>query len=259
VLNDASVAHSVDGHVVDCERASGWRELAQGRVLEGPCVGARACDEMDHGVSADDLLLDLESKIGKRGAPRHHDRADKGSGILASVAEIGELIAEEVIDGGELTVIPDDIEVASDEFRRCCPRSRRRSRPDHHRARDFLHAARRHHDLLPLSSSGPPLAFVLRVGSVCIEASRGVSVLEMGTPGATFRRLCCDARRGSGAIGACLAAAVLHGGGVSIEFDSRAHGPRTRSGGSAWRCRGRSSPERRDPRRLARRRRWWRG
>jgi hypothetical protein len=111
MLHDASLAHSVDVHVVDHERAAGWREHANRRMLERPCVGAAASDEMDHVVSADDLLFDVEPKIGERRSPRRHDRADECPGVRASVAEVRELVAEEVIDGSDVAVVPDDIEV----------------------------------------------------------------------------------------------------------------------------------------------------
>jgi hypothetical protein len=76
MLHDASVAHPVDVHVVDYERAPGWREHANRRMLERPCVGAAARNEMDHVVSAGDRLLDVEPKIGERRSPRGHNRAD---------------------------------------------------------------------------------------------------------------------------------------------------------------------------------------
>jgi hypothetical protein len=106
------VRRALDGCACGRPRSSvRWREHANGRVLERPCVGAAARDEMDHGVSADDLLFDVEPKVGERRPPRRYDRADECSGVRASVAGVRELVAEEVIDGSEVTVVPDHIEV----------------------------------------------------------------------------------------------------------------------------------------------------
>lgn len=56
----------MDVHVVDREWASAGVKHAYRRVLEDPSVGAGARDAMDHGVSADDLLVDLDSKVRER-------------------------------------------------------------------------------------------------------------------------------------------------------------------------------------------------
>lgn len=116
MLHDASVAHSMDMHVVDRERVSARLQDANGWVLECPCVGAGARDAMDHGVPADDLLVDLESKVRERRPSRRHDRAEECAGVRAATPEVRELLAEEVIDRRELAAVPDRVEVAPHEL-----------------------------------------------------------------------------------------------------------------------------------------------
>lgn len=60
MLDDPSVPHTVDVHVVDREAASGWGQHAHGRVLECSRVGSATRNLVNHGVSADNLIVDLE-------------------------------------------------------------------------------------------------------------------------------------------------------------------------------------------------------
>ena len=63
MLNDPSIAHSVDVHMVDGKAASTRREHTNGRVFECSRVGAAAGDSVDHGVSAYNFIFNIESKI----------------------------------------------------------------------------------------------------------------------------------------------------------------------------------------------------
>jgi hypothetical protein len=67
-----------------------------------------------HRVTAGDLLFDLHLQVGERGAPRRDDVPHRGVAARPPDAEVGEVIIDQFLDGGQFPVVPDQVPEAAD-------------------------------------------------------------------------------------------------------------------------------------------------
>jgi hypothetical protein len=68
-----------------------------------------------HGVTAGDLLFDLDKQVGERGAPCRDDMPQGGVAARPPDAEVGEVIIDQLVDGRQLSVVPYQIPEAADD------------------------------------------------------------------------------------------------------------------------------------------------
>jgi hypothetical protein len=88
VLHDASITDSMDVHVVNAEATPARGKYTHRWVFERAGVSAAAGHAVDHGITTDDLVFDVEPEIGKRSTPGSHDRADESTGLCAAVTKV---------------------------------------------------------------------------------------------------------------------------------------------------------------------------
>ena len=96
----------MDVHVVNAEATPARGKYTHRWVFERAGVSAAAGHAVDHGITTDDLVFDVEPEIGKRSTPGSHDRPDESTGLCAAVTEVLEVVAEEVVDGRQVPSVP---------------------------------------------------------------------------------------------------------------------------------------------------------
>jgi hypothetical protein len=120
VPGDLAAADPVNVHLVGFEGPAGGRHGVQDAAgpdprRELPQVRAPRQHPVHHRVGAGDFLLDLDMQVGERGAPRRDDMPHRGVAARPPDAEVGEVIIDQLPDGRQLPVVPDQVPEPADD------------------------------------------------------------------------------------------------------------------------------------------------
>jgi hypothetical protein len=120
VPGDLAAADPVNVHLVGFEGPAGGRHGVQDPAgpdprRELPQVRAARHHPVHYRLTAGDLLFDLDMQVGERRAPRRDDMPQRGVAARPPDAEVGEVIIDQLLDGRQLPVVPDQVPEAADD------------------------------------------------------------------------------------------------------------------------------------------------